>query len=74
MYEKQVRIGKYKYTYYYHNVKINGKVRNVCLGRNLEDARKKLREIREESRKRKRPIAGVIKKFWEAAKEERQVG
>ncbi|MEM4245233.1 MAG: hypothetical protein QXR60_03450 [Candidatus Nanoarchaeia archaeon] len=70
MYEKEVTIGKYKYTYYYHNVKIKGRVRNVCLGRNKGEAKQKLKKIVEESRKRKKPIAGVIKNFWKAAKEE----
>jgi len=35
LYEKVVRTGGNRYVYYYHNVKIKGKVRNVCLGTDL---------------------------------------
>lgn len=45
MYKKQIKIKGKRYDYYYHNFKINGKVRNICLGTNKEEATKKLEEL-----------------------------
>jgi len=45
MYKKQVKIKGKKYNYYYHNFKIDGRVKNICLGNNKEDAAKKLEEL-----------------------------
>ena len=45
MYKKQVNIKGKKYDYYYHNFKINGKVKNICLGTNREEATRRLEEL-----------------------------
>lgn len=45
MYEKKIKIKGKDYIYYYHNFKINGKVKNICLGNNKEDSSKKLEEL-----------------------------
>lgn len=74
MYQKEVRIGKYEYTYYYHNVKIKGKVKNICLGRDKTEAEQKLKKIREESRKTNKPVARIVKKFWKPAIEAEKGG
>jgi hypothetical protein len=42
MYKKQVKIKNKKYNYYYHNFKVKGKVKNICLGRDKKNAIKKL--------------------------------
>ncbi len=69
MYEKEDRIGKYNYTYYYYNVKLKGKVKNICLGRDKKEAERKIKQIKEESIKMKRPVAGIIKRFWKPAQQ-----
>ena len=45
MYKKKIKINGKKYDYYYHNFKINGKVKNICLGRNKEEASMRLEEL-----------------------------
>ena len=45
MYKKQVKIKGKKFNYYYHNFKIDGRVKNICLGNNKEGAAKKLEEL-----------------------------
>ena len=45
MYIKKVKIGKKEYKYYYYNIKVNNKVKNICLGNNKEKAIKKLEEL-----------------------------
>ena len=45
MYKKEINIKGKKYNYYYHNFKIDGKVKNVCLGNNEEEAKRKLEEL-----------------------------
>ena len=42
MYSKIVKVGKRKYKYYYHNLKINNKVKNICLGSSKKEALRKL--------------------------------
>lgn len=44
MYKKVIKRGGKSYVYYYHNKRINGKVRNICLGNHPKKAKKKLRE------------------------------
>ena len=45
MYKKQVKIKGKKYNYYYHNFKVNRKVKNICLGHDREEALKKLDKL-----------------------------
>ncbi|MBU2634599.1 MAG: hypothetical protein KJ674_05140, partial [Nanoarchaeota archaeon] len=49
MYKKLVKKGGRLYTYYYHNIREEGRVKNICLGSNLKDARKKLCGLRNEN-------------------------
>ena len=42
MYKKHIRTNNRKYTYYYHNVKIKGKVKNIFLSDNKREALDKL--------------------------------
>ena len=64
LYEKVVRTGGNRYVYYYHNVKIKGKVRNVCLGTDLGRAKKTLGKIMRQKLKTKRPISSIIGGYW----------
>ena len=48
MYTKKIKRGKKTYSYYYHNVKEGGRVKNIFLGNNKEDSIKKLNEIKED--------------------------
>jgi hypothetical protein len=45
MYKKQVKIKGKKYNYYYHNFKVSGRVKNICLGHSKSEATKKLEEL-----------------------------
>lgn len=45
MYKKQIKIKGKKYIYYYHNFKVDGKVKNVFLSNKKEEALKKLETI-----------------------------
>ena len=38
MYSKVIKRGKKKYTYYYHNLKKEGRVKNICLGSSRKEA------------------------------------
>ena len=51
MYKKVVKTEHKSYVYYYHNFKIEGKVRNVCLGPNLTKANTLLKKILKERKK-----------------------
>lgn len=42
MYKKTIKRGGREYTYYYQNYRVNGRVKNVCLGTNYEEAKKKI--------------------------------
>ena len=53
MYIKKVKIRNKKYKYYYHNIKVNYKVKNICLGNNKENALKKLQKLMQDNIKGK---------------------
>ncbi len=67
MYRKIVRTGVYSYVYYYHNVKIQGRVRNICLGSDFEKAKTKLERIMHAKKKDNRPMCRVIRNYWKPA-------
>ena len=46
MYIKLIKKGYKEYKYYYHNIKINGKVKNICLGSSKKEALAKLKKIK----------------------------
>ena len=46
MYSKTIKRGNKNYTYYYHNFKENGVVKNICLGSDINKVGKKLEEIK----------------------------
>ena len=48
MYSKTIRRGKKEYKYFYHNIKKNGRVKNIFLGGDKEEALEKLEEIKGE--------------------------
>jgi len=48
VYTKKIKRGKKIYSYYYHNVKEGGRVKNIFLGKNKEDSIRKLNEIKED--------------------------
>lgn len=64
LYKKTIMTGGKLYLYYYHNVKIEGKCRNICLGGDLEKAKRKLRKIMLEKKKKNKPISHIIKDYW----------
>ena len=45
MYIKKVKIRNKKYKYYYHNIKVNYKVKNICLGSSKKEALVKLKRL-----------------------------
>src|SRR3989344_4240748 len=45
MYKKTIKRGNNSYSYYYHNHRVNGKVRNVFLGTSLKEAKIKLNKF-----------------------------
>ncbi len=67
MYKKKVELNGYSYTYYYHNVKIKGKSRNICLGKDIKEAKKKLQRIKDYSKRKNKPLSKVVKKYWKPA-------
>ena len=48
MYKKKIKIKGKKYLYYYHNIKLNGKVKNIYLGSSKKEALEKLDKIKED--------------------------
>ncbi len=70
MYKKVVRAGRNSYVYYYHNVKIEGKVRNICLGSDPEKAKRELKKIMREKKKKNRPIFRIIREYWKPASQD----
>ena len=48
MYTKKIKRGKKLYSYYYHNVKHEGRVKNIFLGSNKEEALVKLNKLKDE--------------------------
>ncbi len=65
MYKKIVWIGQSSYAYYYHNFKIEGKVRNVCLGPDPQRAKTLLEKIRG-GRRRGKNLHDVVKRCRKA--------
>ncbi|MEK6907226.1 MAG: hypothetical protein AABW45_01745 [Nanoarchaeota archaeon] len=45
MYKKRIKIKEKKYLYYYHNFKVKGKVKNVFLSSNKNEAVEKLEKL-----------------------------
>ncbi len=60
MHEKGVKIGKCRYRYY---IKIKGKVKNICLGRDEEKARNKVKRIMRERKMKKRDSV-ITGHYW----------
>jgi len=73
MYQKKVSIGKYSYTYYYHNAKIKGKVRNICLAADAAQAKEKLRKIREQAKRKGKPIGQILEKLLASQRKKRKI-
>ena len=48
MYKKEVKINGKKYSYYYYNLREEGRVRNICLGSDRKLAKEKEVKLREE--------------------------
>ena len=46
MYKKIIKKSGKKYSYYYHNIKVNGRVKNIFLSDNKKEALVKLNELR----------------------------
>ncbi len=67
MYKKKVELDGYSYTYYYHNVKIKGTSRNICLGKDIKEAKKRLQKIKNYSKRKNKPLSKVVKKYWKPA-------
>ncbi len=67
MYREKVKAGRNSFSYYYHNVKIDGKVRNVCLGTDHGKAKRKLNKLMHEKRKKNKPICRIIGDYWKPA-------
>lgn len=66
MYKKVVKTEHNSYVYYYHNFKIEGRVRNICLGTNLKKANTLLKRILKERRKQINSLPGVVKRCRKA--------
>jgi len=67
MYKKIVNTGPNSYTYYYHNFKIEGKIRNICLGNKLGRAKTLLSRIMKERTKGKNNLPAVVKRCRKTA-------
>jgi hypothetical protein len=67
LYKKVVKARGKSYVYYYHNFKIEGKVRNMCLGSDLGKAQRELRKIIREKKKTNQPICRIIRDRWKPA-------
>ena len=50
MYSKIIKKGAKKYKYYYHNIKVNGRVKNVLLGSSRKEALIKLNKLKNKGR------------------------
>jgi len=48
LYKKEVFVKGRKYSYYYHNIRSEGKIKNICLGSDLKKAREKLKELNQQ--------------------------
>jgi len=48
LYTKKIKRGKKLYSYYYHNIKKEGRVKNIFLGNNKEEALVKLNKLKDE--------------------------
>jgi len=68
MYLKSVKAGGKTYKYYYHNVKIGKRVKNICLASDAQKALAILAKIRKERKRAKRPLSVIVKNCRESLK------
>ncbi|MBM3199890.1 hypothetical protein FJZ53_03045 [Candidatus Woesearchaeota archaeon] len=50
MYKREIKIQGKQYSYYYHNIKVKGKVKNIFLGSDLEKAKEKLAKLNDQEK------------------------